>query len=239
MLKTIVCDRAAFFYSKIFTLKCSESTWQRHLKHRFHPFCCVNFFPRDSSWQSHQSGFCTFSVGMNSVFMAISYSRLSNLFEYKHCIWPYLKAAWNWVKYDRPGPAYGFSISKLVKDIRKKETNKLIPSELHENRCVKFVGTFFCWVGSIIYLDSPLKYRFSYVGNWTNINKWRHRVQIVKRSLELPNINKQYRGSPKIQFCLHFNGMTMIAHYLLCEWILYNFYYSQSSKMKWNQLNSN
>lgn len=31
------------FLLKIFTSKCSESTWQRSLKNRFHPFCCVDF----------------------------------------------------------------------------------------------------------------------------------------------------------------------------------------------------
>lgn len=47
---SLVCERAVFLL-KIFTLKCSESTWQRSLKNRFHPFRCVNFFS-DFSWQN-------------------------------------------------------------------------------------------------------------------------------------------------------------------------------------------
>lgn len=50
---------ACCFLLKIFTLKCSESTWQRSLKNRFHPFRCVNFFS-DFSWQNTSVCFVRF-----------------------------------------------------------------------------------------------------------------------------------------------------------------------------------
>lgn len=85
---------------------------------------------------------------------------------------------------------------------------------------VKFVRTFLRVVASFIYLDSSLKYQFSCFDNCANIHKWIFHYEEIT-----------FTNSTEAHTLLFaFKWLQTVC--IISEWILYNFYCNQSSKMK-------